>query len=60
MVSDNKGTKKLTDEIAKLTKLDESNVKKLNLANKEIETLKAKVKELTEENNKKKKDLYGE
>ena len=57
---DNKGNKKLTDEISRLTKLDENNIKKLNLANKEIEALKAKVKEVTEENNKKKKDLYGE
>ena len=60
MVSDNKGNKKLTDEITRLTKLDESNVEKLKVANKEIETLNTKIKELTEEKNKNKKDIYGE
>ena len=64
MVSDNKGNKKLTDEITRLNKLDEGNNEKLKVANEEITALNTKVKklekELTEEKNKKKKDIYGE
>ena len=60
MVSDSKGNKKLTDEITRLTKLDESNVEKLRVAKEENDLLNAKIKELTEENNKKKRDIYGE
>ena len=60
MVSDSKGNKKLTDEITRLTKLDESNVEKLRVAKEENDVLNTKIKELTEENNKKKRDIYGE
>lgn len=60
MISDNKANNKLTDEITRLTKLDESNVEKLKVAKEENDALHTKIKELTEENNKKKRDIYGE
>ena len=64
MVSDSKGNKKLTDEIARLTQLDKDNNEKLKAETEKNGFLDAKIKELekelTEEKNKKKRDIYGE